>query len=146
MWGWALLVDILTGSGAICLVHFAAIASIDNLDLIDINPAFIAGIFKHRHWLATMVNQDFSAFELVPAKCRIGIAAGQEKPVHLIDLCKMNTSWHTALIQGVKALAKGRLNNIGGTVIKRGNGGHARCGNRIFEIQPFFFQKTASHG
>ena len=143
--GRALLVDILAGASPVGLVHFAAIASINDFDFIDINAALVTSIFKHCHRLAAMMNKNLCTLKLVPAKSRISITAGQEEPVHFIDLGKMYTSRNLALIEGVKPLTEGRLHNIGGTIIQCSDCGYAGRGNCIVKIQPLIFQKTAGH-
>ena len=87
-------------------VHLVAIASVNNFYFFDINPRLVTCIFKHCHWLATVMYKHLGAFEIAPLEIWLSIATGNEKSVHFVDLSEMQTFWGFTFIKCVKPLAK----------------------------------------
>ena len=78
----------------------------NNFYFFDINPRLVTCIFKHCHWLATVMYKHLGAFQIAPLEIWLSIATGNEKSVHLVDLSEMQTFWGFTLIKCVKPLAK----------------------------------------
>ncbi len=59
------------------------------------------------------------SFQLIPKEVRIGFAAGQKKPVHLINLREVLDLGRFTLAQRRESLAQRRLRHMSGTVQQR---------------------------
>ena len=79
------------------LLAVADAVGFDRFDLVEINAGPVAGIFEHGKRLTAAKQHDFGAFELIPGEARIGLAAGKEEPVHLVDLGEMDRARCLAL-------------------------------------------------
>jgi hypothetical protein len=76
-------------------------------------PALWQAYFEHCEGLATSEEDHFRPFKLLPVESGSASTAGDEEPVHLIDLSKMNCRCRLARGQGCEGLAWSGLDDVG---------------------------------
>jgi hypothetical protein len=141
----ALLLDVLPFAGPKRLVHILGAADVDDPELAKIDARLMAGILEHREGLAASEKDHLSAFKALPRKVRIGCPAGDEEPVHLVDLRKMNCRRRLARGQGCKGLAWSGLDDIGPAFLQCLHRGDPGRRDRPFGFQPFGLQEPTGH-
>ena len=138
-----LLLDVLALAGAKGVIDILGPARIDGLDFGEIDARLVAGVFEHGQGLAAAEQHGLGAFQLVPAEIRIGLAPGEEKAVHLVDLGEVHRRRRLALAQRRKALAQGGLHDMRRAVLQRRDGRNAGRRHRPVRLQTFGLEKTA---
>jgi methionine-R-sulfoxide reductase len=76
------------------------------------SPRFVAGVLEHRQRLAPVIHEHTPALQLVPGERRIRRAAGQEEPVHLVDLGEVHRGRGLALLERPEALRRRGLADV----------------------------------
>ena len=111
--GGPLLVDVVALSLPEGRVHLVA-RHVDRDDAREVEAALVAGVLEHGERLAAVVHERAPAIQLVARERGVRRAAGQEEPVHLVDLGEVHRGRGLALLERPEALGRRGLAHVHG--------------------------------
>ena len=111
--------------------------------MVDAGP--VAGVLEHRERLAGAEEDRFRTLELAPGERGVGLSRGEEEPVHLVHLREVGGGGGLAPLERTEPLAEGGLDDVGGAVLERSEGAHARGRDRPLGVEPLLAEESARH-
>ena len=128
------------------LDHLLRRASVDQVQILDIDALLEARVFEHRQGLTAVVNDDLLALERRPTEGLVGVASCEKEAVPLIDLGEVYCGRSFALLERTESLRRRRLADMDRAVNETGNGGFAGGGNGMLGGQTLLLQEAAGKG
>ena len=110
-----LKMDVVSLTSAKGFNHSARWSRIYNLKFVQIQAAFIAGVFKHGRRLNSGGYNDLLSSQLRPRERGIFLPSCQKKPIFAVDLREVNGRGRLPFFECVESLAWSGLDNVGST-------------------------------